>query len=125
MHIAVAYLLFYMCISTYICKYLAATSTPTLLIGYYHGLLLRNINADDLIDQMISNGLLTDTKQTIVSDGHSVHQRNWLLLECARHFKMQHLLIFCELVQSIYSVIGLQLIAGIATYFIFIVLSLN
>lgn len=102
-----------------------ATSTSTLLIGYYHGLLLRDINADDLIDKMVSNGLLTDTKQTIVSNGHSVHQRNWLLLECARHFKTQHLLIFCELVQSIHSAIGLQLIAGIATYFVFIVLSLN
>jgi len=91
---------------------LATTLTSTLLIGYYHGLLLRDINANQLVDQMVPNGILTDTEQSIVSTGSSIHQRNWLLLECARHFEKQHLLIFCELVQNIWSVIGSQLIAG-------------
>jgi len=67
--------------------YLATTSTSTLLISYYHGLLLRDINADQLVDQMVSNGIVTETERSIVSTGSSIHQRNRLLLECARNFE--------------------------------------
>ena len=100
-----------MCVSiTY--ALLGAVSISNLLIGYYHGLLLRDVNADLLIDKMRSTGLLSVHERTIISSGHSVCQRNWLLLEHVRHMKQQFLLKFCELVQKKWSEIGSQLNAG-------------
>ena len=89
-------------------------NTSTLLIGYYHGLLLRSINADLLTDKMCSVGLLTAHEQIVISSGHSVYQRNWLLLEHVRHMDLLALLTFCELVQKISQDINVasQLIAG-------------
>ena len=88
-------------------------TTSTLLIGYYHGLLLKSIDADLLTDKMCTVGLLTSQDQIGISSGHSVYQKNWLLLECVRHMDMQaHLVAFCELVQEIWPQIGSQLIAG-------------
>ena len=87
-------------------------STTTLLIGYYHGLLLRSIDADMLTGKMCSVGLLTAQEQIVISSGHSVYQKNWLLLYHLQHMNVQALLTFCELVQEIWPQIGSQLIAG-------------
>ena len=92
-----------------------AVSIPTLLIGYYHGLLLRDIDADQLTDKMCSTGLLTDHQQTVISSGHTVHHRNWLLLEYVRHADQKIILEFCKLVLERWPEVGSQLIiTGIA-----------
>ena len=83
-----------------------------LLMSYYHGLLLRDVDADLLVDQMSSAGLLTDHKRAIVSSGHSLHQRNWMLLEYTRHLDMQSMMSFCELLQEMWPQTGSQLIIG-------------
>ena len=62
---------------------------------------------------MFSVGLLTACEQIVISSGHSVHQRNWLLLEHVRHMDEQTLMAFCELVQEIWPQIGLKLITGV------------
>ena len=90
-------------------------TTPTLLIGYYHGLLLRSIDADLLIDKMCKVGLLTSQDQTAVASGHSIYHKNQLLLGYVRHMDVQAFLTFCELVQEIWPQIGSQLIAGVST----------
>ena len=87
-------------------------STSTLLIGYYHGLLLRDTNADLLIDNLYSTGLLSAYKQNVILFGHSSHHRNWLLLEYVRHMNSQGLLEFSESVKDVWAHIGLQLITG-------------
>ena len=87
-------------------------STTTLLIGYYHGLLLRSIDADMLTDKMCSVGLLTAHEQFVISSGHSVYQKNQLLLYHVQHMNVQALLTFCELVQDLWPQIGSQLITG-------------
>ena len=91
---------------------IGAVSIPTLLIGYYHGLLLRDIDADQLTDKMCSTGLLTDHQQTVISSGHTVHHRNWLLLEYVRQLDLESLLKFCKLLQEEWPEIGMQLIMG-------------
>ena len=93
---------------------LGTMRTSTLLIGYYRGLLLRSIDADLLTDKMCSIGVLTSQDQLVISSGHSIYQKNWLLLEHVQHMDMQVLLTFCELVQEIWPQIGSQLIAGTA-----------
>ena len=94
---------------------LAMMSTSTLLIGYYHGLLLRSIDADLLTDKLCCIGLLTAHEQLVVSSGHSVYQKNWLLLEHVRHMDVLAVVTFCEVVQEIWPQIGLQLITGVCT----------
>ena len=89
-------------------------SISTLLIGYYHGLLLRDIDADQLTDKMCSSGLLTDHQQTVISSGHTVHHRNWLLLEYVRQLDLEFLLKFCELLREKWPQIGTQLIMGMS-----------
>jgi len=89
----------------------------TLLIGYYHSLLLRDINADLLMEEMCSNDLLTSHDQELILSGqYSVHQKNWLLLEHIRHVEMQALEKSCKLVQKISPQVGLQLITGTYVY---------
>lgn len=90
----------------------ASTLTSTLLIGYYHGLLLKYIDADFMINKMHSNGLLAEE---LVLTGHSAHHKKWLLLEHVRHMQTETLMIFCETVQEISPKVGLQLITGIQT----------
>ena len=90
---------------------IGAVSTPTLLIAYYHGLLLRDIDADQLTDKMCSTGLLT-YQQIVISSGHTVHHRNWLLLEYVRQLDLESLLKFCKLLQEECPEIGTQLIMG-------------
>ena len=83
-----------------------------LLIGYYHGLLLRDTNADSLISGLYSNGLLTAEEQNFILSGHSFHHRNLLLLENVRHMGFQALSTFSELVKEVWPQIGMQLITG-------------
>ena len=92
--------------------YVGAVSIVTLLIGYYHGLLLRDIDADLLTNEMCSTGLLTADALSFISSGHNVHHRNWLLLEHVRHFELQQFLVFCKLVKEEWVEIGSQLTAG-------------
>ena len=73
---------------------------------------MRDIDAGLLTDKMCSTGLLTGDQISIISSGHTVHHRNWLLLEIVRHFELQLLLQFCKLVKEEWVEIGLQLIAG-------------
>lgn len=89
---------------------LGMIATSTLLIGYYHGFLVRSIDADLLIDKMCSVKLLTTNEQSVIASGHSVHNRNWLLLEHVRHMNIQTVVKFCELVEEIWPQVG-QLIA--------------
>ena len=92
--------------------YVALISPSTLLIGYYHSLLMKNINPHLLMDTISSNGLLAAHDQELILTGHSMHQRCWLLLEHVRHMEMQMLMKICESVQEISPQVGLQLIAG-------------
>ena len=63
-------------------------------MAYYHGLLLRSINADLLTDKMCSVGLLTAREQLVISSGSSIYQKNRLLLEHVRHMDVLALLTF-------------------------------
>ena len=87
-------------------------SPLTLLIGYYHGVLLKDINADSLFDEMCSQCLLNAHEQSVISAGHSVHHRNWLILEHVRCMDTKVFLAFCKLVQKLWPLVGSQLIAG-------------
>ena len=87
-------------------------SPSTLLIGYYHSLLIRDINADLLMNKMSSNGLLAVHDQELILTGQAIHQRNRLLLEHVRHMEVQALMRCCELVQEISPQVGLQLVVG-------------
>ena len=85
----------------------------TLLIGYYHGLLMKNIEVNLMVDKMSSNNLLaTNDQEMILAAGHSIHQSNWILLECVRCMGMQALVKFCEFVREILPEVGFQLLTG-------------
>ena len=88
----------------------------TLLIGYYHGLLLRDTNADSLIGDLYSSGLLSAQEQSMILSSHSSHHRNCMLLEYVRHMDIQALLAFCALVKEVWPQIGMQLVTGIYVY---------
>lgn len=92
--------------------YIATVLPSTLLIGYYHGLLLKYIDSNLLINKLCSNGLLTDSEKELISTGHSVHQRNHQLLEYVQHMQAKTLMIFCKYVQEIVPKVGLQLVTG-------------
>ena len=83
-----------------------------MLIGYYHGLLSRDINADSLIGHLYYNGLLSTHEQNAILSGHSLHCRNWLLLEHVRRMDSSSLLIFSKLVKDLWPHIGIQLVTG-------------
>ena len=95
-------------------------TTGTLLIGYYHGLLLSIIDANILTNDMCSVGLLTSHEQIVISSDHSIYQRNWLLLEHVRHMNVQALMAFCDLVQEIWPLNGSQLTTGVHTNCVYI-----
>ena len=86
-----------------------------MLIGYYHGLLLRDTNADLLIDDLCYNGLLSTHEQEVILSGHSLHCRNWLLLEHVRHMDSSSLMIFSKLVKDLWPQIGIQLVTSMYT----------
>jgi len=87
-------------------------STPTLLVGYYHGLLLRDINVDQLCDKMSSSGLLTTHDQHVISTGYSVYQKKYLVLENIRHMDEKSFPVVCEVIHELWPEIGTQLKAG-------------
>lgn len=88
-------------------------TTQSLLMSYYHDLLLRELSdADWLTDKMCSAGLITDHEQAMISSGHSTHQKNSMLLEYTRHMDVQALGSFCTLVQEMWPQIGSQLITS-------------
>jgi len=87
-------------------------STSTLLIGYYHGVLMREINADTLVERMATNGMLSTSDQELISIGHCLYQKSLLLLRCVQHMSARKLLEFCELLQEVYPKIGSQLVTG-------------
>ena len=78
--------------------------------------MMREINADTLVDRMATNGMLSTSDQELISIGHSLHQRNLLLLGCVQHMSTQALLAFCELVQELWPIVGSQLVEGIGIY---------
>ena len=90
----------------------AMASPLTLLIGYYHGVLLRDIKADSLVGDMCSGCLISTCDKNLISAGHSVHHRNWLLLEHVRHMKIKTYSAFCKLVLSLWPDVGSQLSIG-------------
>ena len=92
--------------------YVGTASDSVILIGYYHGLLLRDIDADLLVGEMLSAELLNVYEHNLILSGHSLHHRNWLLLEHVRHLDSQSLQVFSELVHDTWPEIGLQLITG-------------
>ena len=91
---------------------LGNVSNSIILIGYYHGLLLRDIDADFLVEEMLSVNLINPHDHSLILSGHSLHQRNWLLLEHVRHLDSWSLQVFSELVCESWPEIGLQLTTG-------------
>ena len=87
-------------------------SSSTLLIGYYHGLLLRDTNAESLMDDLYSSGLVTAQEQNVILSGYSLHHRNFLLLELVRHMDSKAILVFSKVVEDIWPEIGMQLVTG-------------
>ena len=61
---------------------------------------------------MCLRGLLTGSEEELISTGHSIHQRNQLLLEYVRHMQTVTVMIFCEYVQEIVPRVGSQLFEG-------------
>lgn len=92
--------------------HIGSISPSTLLIGYYYSLLMRDINADLLMDKMSSNNLLALFDQQLILTGQSMHQRNWLLLEHVRQMEIQSLIKICELMQEMFPQVGLQSAVG-------------
>ena len=87
-------------------------SASTLLIGYYHGLLLRDTNADAMIFNLYFAGLMNVQELIVILSGHSLFHRNWLLLNHIRHVSSQGLLAFSQLVNAEWPLIGMQLVTG-------------
>jgi len=90
-------------------------STSTLLIGYYHGILMGEIDADKLVTLMASKELLSVYDNKLISAGCNIYQRNWMLLESVRSMKAPALVTFCEIVMEIWPIIGTQLMTGMHT----------
>lgn len=88
---------------------IATLLSSTLLIGYYHALLLKDLDVNFLINKMCSNGFLTTCEQELILAGHSVYQRNYLLLEHMRNMETKAL---CEFILESNPEVGLQLDAG-------------
>ena len=91
---------------------LGTVSNSIIIIGYYHGLLLRDIDADLLVGEMLSAELVNVHEHNLILSGHSLHHRNRLLLDHVRHLNSQSLQVFIELVQDVWPEIGLQMITG-------------
>ena len=91
---------------------LGSESTPTLVFGYYYDVLLMYINADQIVTKMISAELLSLHDQDVIFTGHSVYQRNKLLLHYVKFMDVISILVFCKLNQSIWPWIGSQFVAG-------------
>ena len=86
-------------------------SPSTLVTGYYHGLLLKDIDFSLLMDSMHSKDLISADTQKLISTGHSVYQKKWLLFEHVRS-KENTFLEFCNLLLKLQPAIGSQLSIG-------------
>ncbi|XP_065896972.1 uncharacterized protein [Dysidea avara] len=91
----------------------SSESTPTLVFGYYYDVLLMYINADQIVTKMISAELLSLHDQDVIFTGHSVYQRNKLLLHYVKFMDVISILVFCKLNQSIWPWIGSQFVAAV------------
>ena len=87
-------------------------STSSLLIGYYHGLLMRCIDVDLVRSKMWSSGLLSAHADDYISNCYSMHQKKCLLLEEVRHMNDNNVSAFCKLVEESCPYIGSQLTIG-------------
>ena len=111
------------CDNLYLCMiFTAMVSTSSLLIGYYYGWLLRDIDVDQLTDAMCSSGLLTANDKLLIAVSHSSHQKKCMLLEIARHMNEESLPNFCQVVQEVCPQIGLQMNKGTEHLVVLIVL---
>ena len=102
----------------YVCEYICITDMAlpsTLLIGYYFGVLLRDINADLLLDDMFSEGLLSSHDCNLVATGHSIYHRNYLLLDYVRQENTESLSVFTRVILKLWPEIGSQLNTGMYT----------
>jgi len=90
----------------------AMISTYTLLISYYHGLLMRDIDVDQLNAKMLTSGLLTANDQNSLLASHSIHHKKYLVLETIRHMDEENMLKFCQILKEICPQICLQLNKG-------------
>ena len=61
---------------------------------------------------MYSADLLSFYEKELILAGHSVYQKNCLLLEHVRHMELESLLKFCEFTLESAPSVGLQLDAG-------------
>ena len=95
-------------------------STSTLLIGYYYGLLLKDVCIEQLITKMCSSDLLTVHDKTIISTGYSGHQQKYILLEISRHLDAKNLTAFCKLVEEFNPNVGMQLNKGMQAGLFFV-----
>ena len=104
--------------------FIAMMTNQALLMTYYHDLLLSGVDADLLTDQMCSAQLLTGQEEAIISSGHSIHERNKMLLEYTRHMDTQAFMSFCKLVQETWPEIGTQLLTGMHMHKKYLIYSL-
>ena len=107
--VSVTFIIYAFIVCTYLFHCIGWILPSTLLIGYYHSLLMRDIDPCAVMDKMCS--LAPHDRGTILA-GHSIYQRSWLLLEHVRHMEVQMLLKFCEFVQEFLPQVGLQLVTG-------------
>ena len=98
----------------FVCR-IGSLSASILLIGYYYGLLLRDINTDSLIGDLYSSGLISPHELNVILSGHSLHHRNWLLLDHFQHVDSQALLAFSQLVMEVWPHIGVKLVTGMCS----------
>ena len=87
-------------------------SISTLLIGYYYGLLLRDLNVEETVEIMRSNDSLASQDQALVFSGYSGHQRKIILLEIIRQKDLKYISAFCELMIDFDLEIGSVLLKG-------------
>jgi len=90
----------------------AMISISTLLIGYYHGLLMRDIGVDQLNTKMHTSGLLTANDQNSLLASHSSHHKKYLVLETIRHMDEENIFKFCHILKEVCPQICLQLNKG-------------
>ena len=87
-------------------------SISTLLIGYYYGLLLRDLDVEETVEIMRSNDSLALQDQALVFSGYSGHQRKIILLEIIRQKDLKYVSAFCELLIDFDLEIGSVLLKG-------------
>ena len=92
--------------------FIAATPTSTLLVGYYYDVLLKYVNADQIVGEMISAELLSIQYQDIIFTVHSAYQRSRLLLLYTSYMNTQAFFVFSAVVRNHCPKIGSLLNVG-------------